>query len=182
MNEDNQVWRVKTVRGGVFTVRTVLAIAPTRVGESWSARASGQSETVFARHPRGAVLLLASSLGWDAVEIAAPGEKLASESADAIRHLFHLFLASTIAHKLSDEASERAIDAHCAARDSGCSEDLIDARDAADHAAEEVHRASEEAEEAFAAQLAEVTADLSPDGSAMSSMRLLLALGGTGPR
>lgn len=106
-NEDIQLWRVKTVRGDVFTVRTVLAIKPVTATCAWGARVIGHEESAYGASPRAAVLRLALSLGWDVCEIAAPGERLASESV-AIGAHGTVLIQNTLAMRAAEFALARA--------------------------------------------------------------------------
>jgi hypothetical protein len=107
MDQNNQAWRVKTVRGDTFTVRTVLVIKPVARDESWTARVIGHEESAYGASPRAAVLRLALSLGWDVCEIAAPGERLASESV-AIGARGTVLIQNTLAMRAAEFALARA--------------------------------------------------------------------------
>jgi hypothetical protein len=138
-NEDIQLWRVKTVRGDVLTVRTVLAISPRSRDESWGARAPGREETASGATPRLAVLHLALGLGWEVSEIAAPGERLASEVSEAVGAALKLSLAHVAAAIRADAASCLASNLHTEVKRRPVSREEMDASNDADRDAEKAH-------------------------------------------
>lgn len=107
MDQNNQAWRVKTVRGDTFTVRTVLAIKPTSCDGRWVAQVIVPEVTSYGGSPRESVLRLALALGWEVSEIAAPGERLASESV-AIGAHGTVLIQNTLAMRAAEFALARA--------------------------------------------------------------------------
>lgn len=139
MTSDNQFWRVKTARGEVSTVRTVLAISPRSRDESWGARAPGREETASGATPRLAVLHLALGLGWEVSEIAAPGERLASEVSEAVGAALKLSLAHVAAAIRADAASCLASNLHNEVKSTRASSEKMIAAIDADRDSEKAH-------------------------------------------
>jgi hypothetical protein len=176
-NEDSQLWRVKTVRGDVFTVRTVLAISPRSRDESWGARAPGREETASGATPRLAVLHLALGLGWEVSEIAAPGERLVSECSEAVGAAMKLSLAHVAAAIRVNSTSRLASNLHTEVKRSPVSREEMDASNEVDRDAEKAHDDSIVAEvDLHAAILGEIGDELidSAFGPLVMEIRSLL--------
>ena len=176
-NEDIQLWRVKTVRGDVFTVRTVLAISPRSRDESWGARAPGREETASGATPRLAVLHLALGLGWEVSEIAAPGERLASEGSEAVGAVLKLSLAHVAAAIRADNASHLASNLHYEVKSTRASSEKMIAAIDADRDAEQAYERRDDAEvDLHAAICGEIGGELidSAFGALVMEIRSLL--------
>ena len=177
MDQNNQAWRVKTVRGDTFTVRTVLAIKPTSCDGRWVAQVIVPEVTSYGASPRESVLRLALRLGWDLVEIAAPGERLASEGSEAVGAVLKLSLAHVAAAIRADNASHLASNLHYEVKSTRASSEKMIAAIDADRDAEQAYERRDDAEvDLHAAICGEIGGELidSAFGALVMEIRSLL--------